>query len=203
MKTDYQSFRTRTFSDIFTPDEEDKLAGRTESVDVFLNYYSTIGITPIIKNATATNLFYLLYAYYGNSHIASSDEHQFLYRLFSIVFMYGPTWEKRLDIQASLRALTDDDILQGAKHIYNHAYNPGTAPATGDLEELEAINEQNTQNYKRSKLDAYGALWDLLSLDVTKAFLDKFKDLFIKVIASGKPLLYVEDETDEEEEVEI
>ena len=202
MKTDYQVFRTRTFADIFTPDEDDKEAGRTESVDVFLNVYNHIGITPIIKQATATNLFYLLYANYGNSHIASSDETQFLYRLFSIIFMYGPTWEKRLDIQANLRALTEADLLQGAKQIINHAYNPGTEPSTGDLEELEAINEQNTNNYKRSKLDAYGALWDLLSLDVTKAFLDKFKDLFIKVIASGKPLLYVTEE-DEEGDVEI
>ena len=199
MRTDYQIFKTRTFSDIFEPSEEDKEAGRTESAAVFLYTYKNIGITPIIKDATATNLFYLLYAQYGNSHIAASDEHQFIYRLFSIVFMYGPTWEKRLDIQTNLRGLTESDLLQGAKHIYNHAYNPGTEPATGDLEELDAINEQNTQNYKRSKLDAYGALWDLLSIDVTKSFLDKFKDLFIKIIASGKPLLYVTEEEEEEE----
>ena len=199
MRTDYQIFRTRTFSDIFEPSPEDIDAGRNESVDVFLHTYKNVGITPIIKDATATNLFYLLYAQYGNSHIAASDENQFIYRLFSIVFMYGPTWEKRLDIQTSLRGLTESDLLQGAKHIYNHAYNPGTEPATGELEELDAINEQNTQNYKRSKLDAYGALWDLLSIDVTKSFLDKFKDLFIKIIASGKPLLYVTEDDDEEE----
>lgn len=200
MRTDYQVFRTRTFAEIFTPDQEDKDAGRTESVDVFVYTYKHIGITPIITDATATNLFYLLYANYGNSHIAASDETQFIYRLFSIVFMYGPSWEKRLSIQANLRTLTEDDLLQGAKQILNHAYNPGVEPSTDSLEELEAINEQNTQNYKRSKLDAYGALWDLISLDVTKAFLDKFKDLFIKVIASGKPLLYV---TEEDGEVEI
>lgn len=199
MRTDYQIFRTRTFSDIFEPSQEDIDAGRTESADVFLYTYKHIGITPIIKDTTATNLFYLLYAQYGNSHIAASDENQFIYRLFSIVFMYGPTWEKRLDIQTSLRGLTESDLLQGAKQIYNHALNPGTAPATGDLEELDAINEQNTQNFKRSKLDAYGALWDLLSIDVTKSFLDKFKDLFIKIIASGKPLLYVTEDDDEEE----
>lgn len=199
MRTDYQVFRTRTFAEIFTPDQEDKDAGRTESVDVFVYTYKHIGITPIITDTTATNLFYLLYASYGNSHIAASDETQFIYRLFSIVFMYGPSWEKRLSIQANLRALTEDDIIQGSKQILNHAYNPGVEPSTDSLEELEAINEQNTQNYKRSKLDAYGALWDLISLDVTKAFLDKFKDLFIKIIASGKPLLYVTEEDEEEE----
>ena len=201
MRTDYQVFRTRTFSDIFEPTAQEIAEGITQSVDKFLTYYRNIGITPIISDETATNLFYLLYAQYGNNHIASSDEHQFIYRVFSLVYMYGPTWEKRLDIQSKLRGLSDADLLQGAKHIYNHAYNPGTEPDTGTLEELDAINEQNTQNYKRSKLDAYGALWDLLSIDVTKSFLDKFQSLFIKVIASGRPLLYVTDDEDEEVEV--
>lgn len=201
MRTDYQVFRTRTFSDIFEPTAQEIAEGITSSADKFVTYYHNIGITPIISDDTATNLFYLLYAQYGNNHIASSDEHQFICRVFSLVYMYGPTWEKRLDIQAKLRGLSDADLLQGAKHIYNHAYNPGDDPSTGSLEELDAINEQNTQNYKRSKLDAYGALWDLLSIDVTKAFLDKFQSLFIKVIASGRPLLYVTDEEDEEVEV--
>lgn len=196
MRTDYQIFRTRTFADIFEPTEEDVETGRSESVDVFLNAYNTVGITPIISNENARNLFYLLYAQYANNPISNSDETQFLYRLFSIVFMYGPTWEKKLEIQSNLRNLNESDILQGAKNIYNHAYNPGGPPTTAGLEELEAINEQNTQNHKRSVLDAYGALWDLLATDVTKAFINKFQDLFIKVIVSGKPLLYVTEEED-------
>ena len=92
-----------------------------------------------------------------------------------------------------LRNLSEDDIIKGSKAIYNHAYNPGTEPTTATLEELEAINEQNTTNYKRSKLDAYGTLIDLLETDVTSAFLDKFKRLFITVVEPQKSLYYEND----------
>lgn len=36
-------------------------------------------------------LFYLLYARYGNNPIANRDVNQFKYKLFSIIFQYGPT----------------------------------------------------------------------------------------------------------------
>ena len=102
-------------------------------------------------------------------------------------------WEKRLDIQDKLRAIPELDLLSASKIIYNHAYNPGTEPTTATLEELEAINEQNTTNYKRSKLDAYGTLIDLLETDVTSSFLDKFKRLFIVVVEPQKSLYYEND----------
>lgn len=201
----FNKFITRTFSEIFEPTTEDIAAGRTESVDVFIYNYQNCGIPTTIRSAasgtlinSAQTLFYLLYARYGNSSIANADENQFMYRLYSTIFMYGPSWEKRFEIQQNLRNLTESDLLQGAKQIYNHAYNPGTSPATSDLTELDAINEQNTTNYKRSKLEAYSSLWDMLSTDVTKSFIDRFENLFIKVIASGKPLLYATEEEDEE-----
>jgi hypothetical protein len=78
--------------------------------------------------------------------------------MFSVIFQYGPTWQKRLDIQAKIRGLTDSDILIGSKAIYNTALNPSTAPSTGSLEELTYINSQNTTNYKKSKLEAYAQL---------------------------------------------
>ena len=171
-----------------------------ESAADFCYTYQNIGIPKIIKVENAQTLYYLLYAKYGNSPIANRDVEQFKYKIFSIVYQYGPTWEKKLDIQAKLRAISDDDLLKGAKAIYNSAMNPSTAPATQTLDELPYINGQNTTNYKKSKMDAYGQLWELLNTDVTGQFLTKFKDCFKKFVRPEMPLVYITEEEDEQGE---
>ena len=153
-----------------------------------------------MSNGNATTLFYLLYAKYGNNPIANRDVNQFKYKVFSIIFQYGPTWSKRIEIQEKLRALSEDDLIKGSKAIYNSAQNPSTKPSTSSLEELEYINAQNTTNYKKSKMDAYTQLWDLLATDVTSEFLNKFKNLFKMFVLNERPLVYV---TETEEETEI
>jgi len=145
-------------------------------------------------------VFYLLYARYGNNPIANRDVNQFKYKIFSVIFQFGPTWEKRLDIQSKLRAISDEDLLKGSKAIYNAALNPSTTPSTSTLEELTYINSQNTTNYKKSKMDAYAQLWELLSTDVTGAFIEKFKICFKQFVAPERPLIYVTEETEQEEE---
>lgn len=136
-------------------------------------------------------LFYLLYARYGNNPIANWDENQWKYKVFSIIWQYGPTWEKRVEIQKSLRNLTEDELISGSKQIFNKALNPEVGPSTGALEELTYINEQNTNNYKRGKLEAYGTLWELLKVDVTSEFLSKFIVCFKKFARPARPSLYI------------
>lgn len=151
-----------------------------------------------ISDTSANTLFYLLYARYGNSPIANRDVNQFQYKVFSVIFQYGPKWEKDLDIQKKVRALTDEEIRLGSKAIYNQALNPATEPSTGDLEELEYINQQNTTNYKKSPLEGYAILEELLRDDITKIFIDKFNICFKKFVSSERPLIYVtEDEEDD------
>ena len=144
-----------------------------------------------LSDASINLLFYLLYSKYGNNPIANRDVNQFKFKVFSIIFQYGPTWEKKLDIQESLRALGEEDIQKGSKAIYNTALNPSTQPSNGSLEELNYINSQNTTNYKKSKLEAYGQLWVLLDTDVTGAFVNKFKVCFKQFVRPEKPLLYI------------
>ena len=145
------AYDTQLFSEIY------------DNATDFLTDYKASGIygsntSNRMTDSGATYLYYLLYAKYANNPIANYDENQFKYKMWAIMSQYGPEWEKKLSIQDSLRALTADDLLQGSKAIYNHAYNPGTEPSTGSLEELTAINEQNTTNYKKSKMDAYTQL---------------------------------------------
>ena len=176
--SEYGNYRTKKFTD-FYPTAQD-----------FINDYHLCDIPSTITDDTATTLYYLLYARYGNSHIISSDENQFKYKMFSIVFQYGPTWEKRLDIQNKLRNLTEDELMYGTKAIYNTANNPGTEPSTGSLEELPYINSQNTTGYKKSKMDAYANLLALLDTDVTEDFIKKFGKLFITILEPRESLWY-------------
>lgn len=173
----------------------------TDVWDNVEDFSSDLSNSPFNDCLTANNvnrLFYLLYARYGNNPIANRDINQWKFKVFSVMFQYGPTWEKRLDIQKKLREIPDDQLILGAKAIYNTALNPSTTPSTGSLDELTYINSQNTTNYKKSKMEAYAQLLDLLQVDVTEEFLVKFKKCFKVFVAPEKPLLYVTDTEDEE-----
>lgn len=171
-----------------------------EDVNAFKTDYNGVGIPTTISASNAGTLYYLLYARYGNSPIANYDENQFKYKVFSIIFQYGPTWEKRLSIQQSLRGLSATDILKGAEAIYNHAYNPSQEPGTSARDALTYINEQNATLYNKSQMDAYGQLWDLLATDVTGEFLDKFKGCFKQFVTPERTWIYVTDLDQEDEE---
>lgn len=138
-------------------------------------------------------LYYLLYARYGNSPIANLDENQFKFKVWSTVFQYGPVWQKKLDIQSKLLELTEDELRAGSIMIYNHAFNPGSEPGTATTGELGYINDQNTSRAKKSKIDAYTALWDILVTDVTETFLRHFQKLFKQFVRQETPTLYYEE----------
>lgn len=180
-------YNTKLFSEIW----EDK--------DEFLTDYQSIGIPTTISTANATTLYYLLFARYGNSPIANYDENQFKYKMFAVIYQYGPTWEKKLAIQTALRGLQEADLIAGSKAIYNTALNPSDAPTTGTTEEIDYINSQNTTNYKKSKMDAYGQLWELLE-DVTEEFIVKFKYCFKQFVVPSRTFIYVTEEDEEEED---
>ncbi len=174
-----------------------------DDVDEFLEEYQHVGedgIPVTISTTNATTLFYLLYARYGNNPIANFDINQFKFKIFSIIFQYGPVWEKKLDIQAKVRGLTDADLLTGSKAIYNQALNPSTAPSTTTTEELTYINAQNTSNIKRGKLEAYELQWSMLDDTLTNSFLEKFSICFKKFVSPENPLLYITEETEDEED---
>lgn len=187
----YGNFRTRTFSNIFYREGYN-------SATVFLDMFENSGIPKKLTDQNLTTLFYLLYARYGNSHIASADENTFKYKLQSIIFMYGPTWEKRLEIQDKLRNLSDSDLLKGSEAIYNTANAPGTSLAglTDSEGKLDYLSGQNTTAYRKSKIEGYATLAALLETDVTKEFIDRFQNLFIKILEPYEPLWYVTEVTE-------
>lgn len=150
---------------------------------------------PVTVNSLQT-IFYLLFAKYGNNPIANSDVDQFKMKIISIIYAYGPTWEKKQSIQKSLRTLSETDLLQGAKQIYNHALNPSSEPSTGSLTELTYINDQNTANYKKSKMEAYSILWNILHADSTREFMEKFRKCFAVFVDKMRVPFYIENDED-------
>ena len=166
-------------------------------------YDATTGhLNNSLSDTNATLLFYLLYAKYANNPLANYDVNQFKYKMWSIMFQYGPAWAKKLDIQNKIRELTEDEIRLGSKAIYNHAYNPSTDPSTASLDELTAINEQNTTNFKKSKLDAYTNLWGIVVADVTGAFIKKFEPLFKQFVTPERTWIYETDIAEDSEDYE-
>ena len=180
----YGNFRTRKFTDIY-PD-----------YDTFKADYDKSPFANSLDEEHLKLTYYLLYANYGNSNIASSDENRFRFKLYSIIFSTGPSWAKRLEIQERLRGLSESDLLSGSKAIYNHSFNPSTKPSTSTLEELTTIDDQNTTNWKRSYLEAYSILWENIKLDVTKEYMKQFENLFLRIVEPELPLWYEYDKED-------
>lgn len=183
----FGTFATMTFADVY------------DNVETWLAEYTDNGIPTTISTANAKTLYYLLYARYGNSTMANFDVNQFKYKVWSIVFMYGPTWEKRLTIQNELRNASIDDLREGSIQVSNNAYSNGQANTTTDIETLEGVNSQYKSIHKNSKASAYTMMLELLETDVTKNFIDKFASLFIKVVQPYEPLLYTDEQEDNED----
>lgn len=184
----FGGYFTRKFSDIYP------------TLDAFLadfTTFSTEGLNPAFINNTQTStvntiniVYYLLSARYGYSHIAGSSEDLFKLRLFTIIYQYGPTWEKRLNLQLQIRSLDLSALREGNVLINNVALNPSTAPTTSTMDELTHINQQNVNKYKRNALTAYSEQWDMLETDVSEEFIDRFKSLFIKIVQPQTNLWY-------------
>ena len=150
-----------------------------------------IGIPSIISEQSATTLFYLLYANYGNNQINSTDLTRWKYKLFSLIYQYGPVWEKKLDIQTKLRNLTDDQLITGSKDIFNHAMNPATTVRNN--EEIDFINEQNMTLRKKYILDGYANLEALLEDNITSEFINRFKSLFRPIVQPDNSVRFTAD----------
>lgn len=187
MNSLYGRYRTRTFCEVF-PDKK-----------TFRDALVSCGLSISLTEESITNLYYLLYAQYGNSHIASSDENQFKYKLYSIVYRFGGLWQRKLEVIKRLQELSEDDITNTGKFISSHAYNPGEYGTSIDNneEELTYINEQNKSINRGSIINSYSNYMSQL-IDPTSEFIDMFKVLFITIVQPEKPLLYEMDELAED-----
>lgn len=137
-----------------------------DSSESFLADYNNTGtefsnqVPVTISQQNALMTYLLLFSRYGNNPIANYDINQFKNKIFTLIWQYGPAWEKRLKMQEDIRNLTLQEIMTGTKTdwtsdgsqsqtntgsdttINNHAYNPSTAPSTQTTNEIGYIDQQ-------------------------------------------------------------
>ena len=167
----------------------------------FLGDFTDSGLPNTFKDSDFLKTIYLvLMGEYMNSSIMSFSEDQFRLKFLTRIMSYGPQYEREFGIQSELLALSNEDLQVSAKAIYNTAMNPSEAPTTDTLDELTTINQQNTTKHVRSKLDAWALLKELADDGITKKFIKRFDDLFVRVLMTNNPLWYT---TNIESEVEI
>ena len=186
-------YNTETFSQIYPDFESFK--------DTFDNDFDSYA-KDIISADSLETLYWLLYARYCDNPITNYSVNNFKAKIVAITFQKGPSWEKRLAIQDTIRNLSEDDLLSGARTLFNNAAHDERAPGTNTDEELPYINVQNVTKQRRSKLDAYSYLQDILRTDVTEEFIRSYAKLFSKFVSPTVTRIYVNDivEQDEEEE---
>lgn len=189
-------YDTKTFNQVFENVESFK--------DMIANDFGSYAAN-VITEVNQEKLYWLLYARYGNTHICNLSVNQFKAKLVAIIFQKGPTWQKELSLQETIRTLTEEDLREGAKAIYNMAANPETAPGPEATEEIGYVNTQNVSKHKKSKLDGYSYLMELLKNDVTESFILSFRVLFSKFARPIRTAIYeneieIEDEEEETEE---
>lgn len=141
-------------------------------------------------------IYYLLLSNFTNSTILGDDVNRFKYKVFSLIFQYGPTWAKELELQKKIRNLTDEELAVGNTVITNMAANPSVSPTTNTLDELTYVNNQNVNKNKISKVNALAMQTALLKEDVTEKFINKFKPLFTKFVRPTRVRAYITYPTD-------
>lgn len=166
-------YETMLFSDIFPTLNDFK---------TLINASDFFPMTKFLTEDNKTLLYYLLFAEYGNTPIANRSVNQFYIKLITTIFKFGPTWQKNLETQEKIRALTDEELMTGSKMIFNSAQNPNGLPTTDTSEEVNYLYSQNVNKSKRGKLEAYDFLNDLLKADVSSVFIKKFRVLFVSFV---------------------
>lgn len=184
-------YDTQTFNQVFPDVDKFK-----ECIDDDFDGYAKLAISDDNK----ATLYWLLFARYGNTHMTNLSVNQFKAKLVAIIFQKGPSWQRNLELQKSIRDLSEEDLRAGAISIYNTAANPEVGPGPQASEEIGYVNAQNVSKHKRSKVDAYSYLQELLRTDVTEAFISSFSVLFSKFARPIVTAIYENDVEIEEEE---
>lgn len=182
----YGNYRTNRFDEIY------------ESYEKFFEDYTfykdNCSLDPKFENNdTIKKCYYLLSSRYGLDAIINLDIHKFKLKLFSLITIHGPTWEKKLIIQDKLRNLTEEELTSGTNIINSRGYNPSTIVDNGPNSidgEIQTMNEQTKTKYRKNKIEGYADLMLMLKTDVTSEFLDRFKKLFNPFATPDEPLYF-------------
>ena len=130
---------------------------------------------------------HLLAAYY-NWHYVYMDDLGIALNTMHIIHDYYPNCKERLKLVDDLRALTVDDFAKSGITIDSQGANPKTAT---DMDELIDLVDSQTASFQlRSTEGAIRAKFMSLYDGVMDEFIDRFKDLFVKLYSGVNSYLY-------------
>lgn len=133
-------------------------------------------------------IYGVFYGKFGGCQVTVPEEgeERWKARFAAILWQYGPTWYKSLQIQETLRNMSEEDLIKGSFQVSTQALNPAQKPTNSmsgiDMPIVDTINAQSTNQYRKNKTDAYSSLMFLLKNDVTEPFLRRFEPLFRRIL---------------------
>lgn len=171
----------RTLSEIF--------ANPKEIESAMVSYFGDGSSATLFPPDFDYDVFYsLIYGRHGTDEVSvkGDDVSRWSVRFASILWQYGPAWWRSVQVQDELRNLSLEDLAKGSLQVSTQALNPASKPTETfeglDMPKVDAVNAQATNQYRKSKADAYSSLLFLLKSDVTEPFLKRFDPLFKKVL---------------------
>ena len=180
-----QMYDTKLFSEIWDDSKEFKAD--------YTSYEAGIGNLNKVDDKYVVLTWQLLASKFANTPIRSQSVSQFKLAVFAIMASEAPTWSRRLELQNSVRSLTEADLLAGETQINNRAENPDENPTTSTMDELTYINVQTATKQKRSKMQAYALLDSLLQDDLCETYVHRFNSLCKRVLVPGQ-FIYISEE---------
>ena len=138
-----------------------------------------------------------LLATYYNWHYVYLDDLGIALNTMHIIHDYYPNCKERLKLVKDLRELTLDDFKKSGIMIDSQGSNPKTAT---DMDELiDLVDSQNASFQLKSEEQALRAKFNSLYDGVMDEFIDRFKNLFVKLYSGVNNYIYTNDIEEEEE----
>lgn len=162
------------------------------SYEVFSEWYKSIPLSESVEDCPSEKTFTLIAYEYNDSHLAYSVDgfkQHFALQLYS----YYKEFEETTKGIISLMNLTDKDIAIADSMITNIANIPETVNST-DAEQVDFISTQQKSINKKGKLQVQKELLSNKRAFTTKTFLNRFRNLFIKILSPSYTYVVCEEE---------
>lgn len=139
---------------------------------------------------------HLLAAFY-NWHYVYMDDLGIALNTMHIIHDYYPNVKERLSLVSQLRALTVDEFAKSGLNITSSASNPKVETEMDELVDL--VDSQNATFNLRSTEGAIRAKFNSLVDGIMDEFIDRFKNLFVKLYSGVNSYIYQNKQEEEEE----
>lgn len=173
---------TRLFKNIF-PDYQS-----------FVDWYKTTPLCDGENDIPSERTFTIIAYEYNDSHSAFSIE-SFKEHFANDLYTFYKEFEETTKAITELMKLTDDDIAIADKTIFNTANIPETESST-DIEEVDFVSSQQKTINKKGLLQVKKEQLSNKRTYTVRAFLNKFRHLFIKILSSAYIHVYTEEQED-------